>query len=172
MLEIIVELGVKAGVVAGLAISSLDRENQRHQGLGDKAPAIDAEMAAFVRTATEGIRNLHQSHLARRKMHDGDMESTKKSWRFRVLGRRRGRRGFCRYPFARGGSRRRRKHRPLPHRKYGPPRAAPRRSSRRTASMGGATTDPRSAPSRKPDRCPPAEHPAGAAAWRRTAADP
>src|SRR5467141_2201932 len=98
MLEVIVELGLKAWVVARIAIGGLDRENQRHQRLGDKAPAINAEMAAFVRTAAEGIRNLHQSHLARRKMPDGDMESTKKSWHFRARGRRRERRGSYRGP--------------------------------------------------------------------------
>ena len=48
MFEVIVEFALKAGIGAGLAIRRLDREDQRHQGLGDKAPAIDAEMAALV----------------------------------------------------------------------------------------------------------------------------
>src|SRR6516165_3744030 len=59
MLEIMVELSLKAGVGTGLAIGGLDRENQRHQCLGDKAPAIDAEMAALVRPAPEGVRDQH-----------------------------------------------------------------------------------------------------------------
>src|SRR5256885_842727 len=67
MLEIMVELGLKAGVVARVGIGCLNREHQRHQGLGDKAPAKDAEMAAFVRTAAEGIRNLHGLPFAKRR---------------------------------------------------------------------------------------------------------
>ena len=55
MLEVIVELGLKAGVSARLGVSLLDRENQRHQSLGDEAPAVTAEMAPFVRPAAKCI---------------------------------------------------------------------------------------------------------------------
>src|SRR5712691_3978007 len=61
MLEVVVELGLKAGVGASRGIGGLDRKHQRHQGLGDKAPAIDAEMAAFVGAAAKGVRNRHPS---------------------------------------------------------------------------------------------------------------
>src|SRR6266404_5316966 len=120
MLEVIVELGLKGGIVAGLAIGSLDCENQRHQGLGDKAPAINAEMAAFVRTAAEGIRDLHPNSIGPRA--SGPPAGGTPALPFKARGRRRERRGSYRGPLSRGGSRRRRKHRPLPHRKYGPPR--------------------------------------------------
>ena len=56
MLEVIIELGLETGVAARLGISLVDRENQRHQSLGDEAPAINAEMAAFVRPAAKCIR--------------------------------------------------------------------------------------------------------------------
>jgi hypothetical protein len=59
MLEVIIKLGLKTGITACLGISLVDRENQRHQSLGDEAPAIDAEMAPFVRPAAECIRCLH-----------------------------------------------------------------------------------------------------------------
>src|SRR6516164_9449127 len=59
MFEIIVELGLKAGIGARLVIGGLDRENQRHQCLGDKAPAIDAKMAALVGPAPEGVWDRH-----------------------------------------------------------------------------------------------------------------
>ncbi len=68
MFEVIVELGLKARVVLGLVIGGLDRQDQRHQGLGDKAPAIDAEMAALVGPAAETVRNLHHSSSQRRTM--------------------------------------------------------------------------------------------------------
>ena len=56
MFEVIVELGLKAGVGARRGIGRLDRQHQRHQGLGDIAPAIDAEMAALVGTAAKTVR--------------------------------------------------------------------------------------------------------------------
>src|SRR6516165_12653961 len=85
MLKIIVELGLKAGVLEGLGVGRLDRENQRHQGLGDKAPAINAKMPAFIRTGAEGIRNLHRF--------------SSRAATIRARGPRPERRGFCPYPF-------------------------------------------------------------------------
>ena len=61
MLEIIVEFGLKAGVVARLGIGGLDGQDQGHQCFGDKAPAVDAEMAALIGSAAVGIGNLHHS---------------------------------------------------------------------------------------------------------------
>src|SRR5215813_8533896 len=66
MFEVIVEIGLKAGIFARRGVSSLDRQDQRHQGLGDKAPAIDAEMAALVRSATKGVRDLHPQFSPKR----------------------------------------------------------------------------------------------------------
>ena len=77
MFEVIVELGLKGRVGARLAIGRLDREHQRHQGLGDKAPAIDAEMAALVGPAAETVRNLH--HRPARNMHHRANQGTDKS---------------------------------------------------------------------------------------------
>src|SRR3984893_4113126 len=66
MVEVVVELGLKAWVAARCGIGGLDREHQRHQGLGDKAPAINAEMAALVRTTAKRVRNrCHSSPSAR-----------------------------------------------------------------------------------------------------------
>src|SRR6516162_3787940 len=59
MFEVIIELGLKAGIFARRGVSGLDREDQRHQCLGDKAPTIDPETAALVRSATKGVRDLH-----------------------------------------------------------------------------------------------------------------
>src|SRR5271163_4027141 len=59
MLEVVVELGLKAGISARCAIGGRELENQRHQSLGDKSPAINAEMAALVWPAPEGVRDLH-----------------------------------------------------------------------------------------------------------------
>jgi hypothetical protein len=55
MLEVMVELGLKSRVAARLGVSLLDRQNQRHQSLGDEAPAINAEMASFVRPAAKCV---------------------------------------------------------------------------------------------------------------------
>src|SRR5712691_4308867 len=65
MIEVIVELGLKTGVVLRRVIGGLDRQDQRHQGLGDKTPAIDPEMAARVRPAAKGVRCLHRCPLPR-----------------------------------------------------------------------------------------------------------
>src|SRR5271166_5126871 len=59
MLEVVVELGLKAGILTRCAIGGIELENEGHQGLGDKATAIDAEMAALVRPAPKAVRNLH-----------------------------------------------------------------------------------------------------------------
>ncbi len=68
MLEVIVEFGLKRRIGAGLAIGRLDLEHQRHQGLGDKAAAIYAEMTPLVGTAAETVRNLHRSPSRCRNM--------------------------------------------------------------------------------------------------------
>src|SRR5262249_59879001 len=67
MFEVIVELGLKAGIFARRGVSGLDRQDQRHQCLGDKAPTIDSETAALVRTASETVGELrsHSSPSAR-----------------------------------------------------------------------------------------------------------
>src|ERR1700730_10075643 len=65
MFEVVVELGLKTWVAARCGIGGLDREHQRHQGLGDKAPAINAEMAALVRTTAESIGKRHRSPHSR-----------------------------------------------------------------------------------------------------------
>src|ERR1700730_16579643 len=59
MFEVVVELGLKAGLAGRRGIGGLDREHQRHQCLGDKPPPVNAEMPAIVRTAAEGIRDRH-----------------------------------------------------------------------------------------------------------------
>src|SRR5438874_1875968 len=79
MFEVVVELGLEGRIAARGGISGLDREHQRHQGLGDKAPAIDAEMAALVGTAAKGVRSLHLPLLTRRKMHHEGREDTDKN---------------------------------------------------------------------------------------------
>src|SRR5438309_7149307 len=78
MFEVVVELGLEAGISASCGVGRLDREHQRHQCLGDKAPAIDAEMAALVGTAAKGVRNRHECLLARVKMHHTDTNGTEK----------------------------------------------------------------------------------------------
>ena len=63
MVEVIGQLGVEVRVVLGGVVGLLDRQDQRHQRLGDIAPAIDAEMAARVRPAAIGVRCLHHCLL-------------------------------------------------------------------------------------------------------------
>ncbi len=46
----------------GLGVGALEIEDQRHQGLGDEAAAIDAEMPALVGTGAEGIGLLLDAH--------------------------------------------------------------------------------------------------------------
>jgi hypothetical protein len=55
MLEIIIELLLEFRIGLGFLVSFLDRQHQRHQRFGDKAPAIDAEMPLLVRAGAEGI---------------------------------------------------------------------------------------------------------------------
>ena len=74
MLEVVVELGLKVRVAARLGVGGLDRQDQRHQGLGDKAPTINSEMAMFVGPAAEGVRDLHRSLLSSAEMHHRDTE--------------------------------------------------------------------------------------------------
>src|SRR6185369_6118842 len=55
MLEIVVALGREGGVALRRAIGALDLEDQRHQRLGDEAPAIDAKMPALVGPGAVGV---------------------------------------------------------------------------------------------------------------------
>ena len=55
MFQQIVELRLERRVGLGGAIFALQIKHQRHQRFGDIAPAILAEMAAFVRLVAEGI---------------------------------------------------------------------------------------------------------------------
>src|SRR5215472_7735828 len=67
MFERMVELGLKARILARLSIGGLDSENQRHQSFGNKTTAIDAEMPTLVRPAPQrvGDRRLHAHPSAR-----------------------------------------------------------------------------------------------------------
>src|SRR4029077_3467617 len=49
------ELALELRIGLGLAISLLQLEDERHQGLGDVAAAEKAEMAAFVRAGAETV---------------------------------------------------------------------------------------------------------------------
>ena len=53
--EMMVHLGLEGGIGLGVVVSALEIEDQRHQGLGDEAPAIEAEMAALVRASAIGV---------------------------------------------------------------------------------------------------------------------
>src|ERR1700733_9331203 len=66
MLEVIVELGLEAGIFPRGLIGALDLEHQRHQRLGDEAAAIEAVKPALVGPAAEGIggRSKAQIRLA------------------------------------------------------------------------------------------------------------
>src|SRR5829696_9129461 len=48
-------LGLEGRVVLRLVIGLLQLEDERHQRLGDEAPAEDAEMPALVRAGAEGV---------------------------------------------------------------------------------------------------------------------
>ena len=176
MVEVIGQLGVEVRVVPGRVVGLLDRQDQRHQRLGDIAPAIDAEMAARVRPAAIGVRCLHHFLAARctteTRRHGelllsclrvfvlikaaGDGQEFADLLRVLVAGA----------ALDAGGHIDR-----ASRRKSAPPRAAARRSARPTASTAGATRARRSAASRTRDRCRPAARRRGAAASRRTAAD-
>ena len=162
-------------VVLGRVIGLLDRQDQRHQRLGDIAPAIDAEMAARVRARRDrcsvSASSLLREDAPRRHGGHGEMRPRSvSSWHQSVRATAEIR-GFCPGPCRRGGARRRRTHRPRSRRKSAPPRAAAPRSARPTASTAGASDARRSAASRTRGRCRPAARRRGAAASRRTAAD-
>ena len=55
-----VQLFMKSGVNLGRLVSALEIEDQRHQGFGDEATAISAEMAAHVGTGAIGIGRIHE----------------------------------------------------------------------------------------------------------------
>ena len=62
VLEQVVELGLESGIGLRLLIGLLERENERHQRLGDEASAIDAEAAALVRALAIGIGLFELAH--------------------------------------------------------------------------------------------------------------
>ena len=53
-----VHLFLKGGIGLGLRIGLLEFKDERHQGLGDKSSAIDAEMPALVGAGPERIWSL------------------------------------------------------------------------------------------------------------------
>ena len=53
--QVIRQIGMERGVGLRLVISLLDREDQRHQGLGDEPAAIIAEAATLVWTVTQSV---------------------------------------------------------------------------------------------------------------------
>src|SRR5579859_1926752 len=57
--EIAVHLSLEFRIGLGLRVGALKPEDQRHQRLGDKAAAIDAEMPALVGAGAERIWPLH-----------------------------------------------------------------------------------------------------------------
>ena len=59
MREVAVHLLLESRIGLGLRVGFLQLEDQRHQRFGDKAAAVDAEMAALVRPGAEGIRLLN-----------------------------------------------------------------------------------------------------------------
>ncbi len=66
--QIAVHLLAERRIVLRLVVGLLQIEDQRHQGLGDEAAAIEAEMPALVRAGAEGIGllNVHAGTLADR----------------------------------------------------------------------------------------------------------
>ena len=56
--EQIVELGLEGRIGLGVGIGLLQVEDQRHQRLGDEAPAIEAEMAALVGAGAVAVRRI------------------------------------------------------------------------------------------------------------------
>ena len=53
MREIAVHLALESGIGLGRGVGLLQLEDERHQGLGDEAAAIDAEMPALVGPGAE-----------------------------------------------------------------------------------------------------------------------
>src|SRR5256885_2129726 len=62
MREIAVHLFLELRVDLCFGVGPSQFQDQRHQRLGDKAAAIDAEMPAVVRPGAEGIRSLDRHH--------------------------------------------------------------------------------------------------------------
>ena len=62
VLEEVVELGLERRVGLRLLVGLLQREDQRHQRLGDEAAAVDAEAAALVRALAEGVGLVELGH--------------------------------------------------------------------------------------------------------------
>ena len=123
MVKVVAELGVEVRIVLRRVVSRLDLQDQRHQRLGDKAPAVKAEMALRVRPTAIGVRCLHHRSFCAPKMHHRDKKGTKEnyffvsSWRPREMPLLSGTRGFCPGPCRRDGARPRRTHRPRSRRK-------------------------------------------------------
>src|SRR5205085_5821451 len=80
MIEVVAELGVEIRVVLRGVVGGLDLKNQRHQRLGDKPAAVEAEMALRVRPAAIGIRCLHHRSSCAPKMHHRDRKGTKENY--------------------------------------------------------------------------------------------
>ena len=59
MLQVVVELALEGGIAPRRVIGALDLEDQRHQRLGDEAPAEPAEMAAVVGAGAVGVQGGH-----------------------------------------------------------------------------------------------------------------
>src|ERR1051326_5409940 len=55
VVEVIGQLGVEIRVAFRLVVGALDGQDQRHQGFGDIAPAIKAEMAPRIRARSKGV---------------------------------------------------------------------------------------------------------------------
>ena len=68
MFEETVELGLEGGIGLRILIGLLQFEDERHQGFGDEAAAIDAEQPLFVGPGAIGIGNgdVHERYLLRR----------------------------------------------------------------------------------------------------------
>ena len=62
VLEQVVELGLERRVGLGGCIGLLERQDERHQRLGDEASPVDAETAALVRALAIGIGLLELAH--------------------------------------------------------------------------------------------------------------
>src|SRR6185437_3905483 len=69
----------------GLVIGALEREDQRHQRLGDKAAAVDAEMPALVGAGAEGIWPLHGHCIAAFDRSSGSSSSRTARMNSRIL---------------------------------------------------------------------------------------
>ena len=63
VLEQVVELGLESGIGLRLLIGLFERENERHQRLGDEASAVNAEASALVRALAIGIGLFELAHV-------------------------------------------------------------------------------------------------------------